>query len=724
MIGLTSLLMTVLTLPVAEEDTIRTERLEEVVVTSNSARQRIQNVQTGAEVIQIEDLTSAPQLFGQADIMRSIQLLPGVKAESDASSSFQVRGGTSAQNQVLFDLAPVYNSGHLAGLFSAFNEDALASATLYKGLLPAQYGGASSAVLDITGRTGNRGGWHGGASVGLLSAKGTLEGPIAKDKASLLVTARRTYMDLLLKASKDFKDNTLYFYDVNVKLDWTINAKNQMYLTFFTSHDRTSVDKMADIRWGNLTANLKWLHHFKGDSYAQTTAYLSNYETDNGVDFLRMNLWYKGHIRQMSLRQDFSIHIPSTGDRSLLPLTIRAGLQTSLWNVKSAEWQVLNKYDKEQRRAWENTAWVNGTFDLRSDLQASVGLRVNAFMPLGGSLYYDIERNGDIGWYYNYGKNQIVKTHLTLEPRASISWQPTPQTSIKLGYARTSQNLHALRNQSTSTPFDRYTMSSNIVKPETADQWSGGFYLMTPRQDYDFSIEGYYRQIRDVLDYKDGKSFSSEIEIERLVLAGEGKSYGVELCARKNSGRLTGWIGYTLSWSKTRIDGINGGQWYDANNDRRHDINIVGMYRLNDRWTFNAAWVFNSGQAFTAPSGKYQVIDNWIYYYAERNGYRAPDYHHLDVSAVYKRGTRKEERGRRNEERGTRNEEGGMRNEERGKRGRRRVETEWVFGIYNIYNRYNPYLINFEDSENGARTKAKQYSLFGIVPSVAFNVRF
>ena len=678
----------------AEEDSIRTERLEEVVVTSNSARQRIQNVQTGAEVIQLEDLASAPQLFGQTDIMRSIQLLPGVKAESDASSSFQVRGGTSAQNQVLFDLAPVYNSGHLAGLFSAFNEDALASATLYKGLLPAQYGGASSAVLDITGKTGNRSGWHGGVSVGLLAAKGTIEGPIAKDKASLLVTARRTYMDLLLKASKDFRDNTLYFYDFNVKLDWTPDRRNQFFLTFFTSHDRTAVDKMADIRWSNLTADLKWLHHFNGDAYAQTTAFLSNYLTDNGVDFLRMNLWYKGHIRQISLRQDFSFNL------SPFNLNLRAGLQTSLYNVKSAEWQVLSKYDKEQRRAWENTGWVNGTFNLRPDLQASVGLRVNAFSPLGGSLYYDIEDNGEIGWYYNYGENEIVKTHLTLEPRASISWQSTSQTSVKIGYARTSQNLHALRNQSTSTPFDRYTMSSNIVKPETADQWSGGLYLMTPQQDYDFSIEGYYRQIRDVLDYKDGKSFSSEIEIERLILAGEGKSYGVELCARKNSGRLTGWIGYTLSWSKTRIDGINGGQWYDANNDRRHDINIVGMYKLNNRWTINAAWVFNSGQAFTAPSGKYQVIDNWIYYYAERNGYRAPDYHRLDVSAVLKCGKRKEGRGKR------------------------RVESEWVFGIYNLYNRYNPFLINFEDSDNGARTKAKQYSLFGIVPSVAFNIQF
>ena len=669
----------------SEEDTLRTERLDEVVVTSVSARLRLQNVQTGAEVLQLEDLTSVPQLFGEADIMRSIQLLPGVKAESDASSSFQVRGGTSAQNQVLFDLAPVYNVGHLAGLFSAFNDDALASATLYKGLLPAQYGGASSAVLDITGKTGNKDGWHGGASVGLLSAKGTIEGPLVKDKLSVLVTARRTYMDMFLKASKDFRNNTLYFYDVNAKLDWSIDKRNQLFLTFFTSHDRTSIDKMTDIRWNNMTGSLRWLHRFGGDSHAQTTAYLSNYLTDNGVDFLNFNLWYKGHIRQMSLRQDFHIALSSH--------QLKTGVQTSLYNVKSAEWQVLNKYGNEQRRAWENTAWVNGTFRLGDNLQASIGLRLNAFSPLGGSLYYDIEDNGEIGWYYNYGENEVVKTHLTLEPRASISWQPTALTSVKLGYARTSQNLHALRNQSTSTPFDRYAISSNIVEPEIADQWSGGIYVMTAEQDYDLSLEAYYRKIQNVLDYRDGKSFSSEIEIERLTLAGEGKSYGVEFCLRKNSGSLTGWLGYTLSWSKTRIDGINGSQWYDANNDRRHDINIVGIYKLNKRWTFNAAWVFNSGQAFTAPSGKYQIIDNWTYYYAERNGYRAPDYHRLDVSAVWSKRYARHTR-------------------------------QWVFGIYNIYNRYNPYLINFEDSADGARTKAKQYSLFGIVPSVAFNIMF
>lgn len=681
-----NLLLSALSLTtIAEEDSIRTERLDEVVVTSNSARQRIKNVQTGAEVIQIENLTSAPQLFGENDIMRSIQLLPGVKSESDASSGFQVRGGTSAQNQVLFDNAPVYNVGHLAGLFSAFNDDALASATLYKGLLPAQYGGASSAVLDVTGRSGSKTGWHGGATIGLLSAKGTIEGPIIKDKMSFLVTARRTYMDMFLKLSKDFKDNTLYFYDINAKLDWMIDQRNQLFLTFFTGYDRTAVEDMADIRWGNLTTSLKWLHRFNGESNSQTTLLYSDYHTNNGVDFAGFHLWYKGHIRQASFRQDFHIEL---GKHQL-----KAGFQSSLLNVKSAEWEIVTKYDKEERRAWENAVWVNGTLNFTEALTASLGLRLGTFSPLGGSLYYDIEPDGSIGWYYNYKDNEIVKTYVTLEPRASISYQLSELTSVKLGYARTSQNIHALRNQSTSTPFDRYTISSNIIRPEVANQVSAGFYMMTPKQDYDFSAEVYYRKTDDVIDYRDGKSFGSEIEIERLVLPGEGKSYGVELCARKNMGPLTGWLAYTLSWSKTRIEGINGGNWYDANNDRRHDINIVGMYRLNDRWSFNAAWVFNSGQAFTAPSGKYQLIDNWIYYYAERNGYRAPDYHHLDISAVL---TKKHAR----------------------------TTHQWIFSIYNLYNRYNPYLINFEDSQDGARTRAVQYSLFGIVPSVAFNIKF
>ncbi len=672
--------------PAMEEDTIRTQNLDEVVVTSNGANQRVQSVQAGAEQLQLKELTAAPSLFGENDIMRSLQLLPGIKAESDASSSFQVRGGTAAQNLVLYDNAPIYNVGHLAGLFSTFNDDALGSATLYKGLLPAQYGGASSAVLDITGRTGDKQSLHGGASIGLLSAKALLEGPIVKNKASFLITARRSYLDTFMKLVKKYRNNTLFFYDVNAKADWNIGKRDQLFLTFFTGYDRIALEDMIDIRWHNLAASLKWLHHINSaGSYAQTTLLHSDYRTDNGIDMFGSSIWFDAHIRQESLRHDLHLELGRH--------QIDAGLQSSLMNVKSAEWKIVNNHEKEQRRAWENALWLNGIFSLTKNLTASAGLRLSAFSPLGGSLYYDIEDNGEIGWYYSYGSNQIVKTHINIEPRASLNYKLSDDTSLKLAYARTSQNIHALRNQNTSTPFDRYTISSNIVKPEIADQVSIGVFMMTPSQDYDFSLEAYYRKVDNVLDYRDGKSFSSEIEIERLILPGEGKGYGVEMSARKNTGRLTGWLAYTLSWSKTRIDGVNGGRWYDANNDRRHDISIAAIYRLNKRWTLNAAWLFNTGQAFTAPSGKYQIEDNWVYYYAERNGYRAPDYHRLDISAVWKKRYRK-------------------------------TTHQWAFSIYNLYNHYNPYLINFEDSENGARTRAKQYSLFGIVPSATFSIDF
>jgi hypothetical protein len=305
----TILLSALFSLPTAPADTLRQEQLDEVVVKSNSARQRLRQIQTGAEQVQIKDLTASPQLFGEQDIMRSMQLLTGVKSESDASSSFQVRGGTSAQNQILVDIAPVYNVGHLGGLFSAFNSDALVSATLYKGLLPAQYGGASSAVLDIIGKTGNKSELHGGASIGLLAAKGTLEGPIVKDKASFLVTARRSYMDMFLKLSPDFKGNTLYFYDINAKADWTINDRNQLFLSFFTGNDRTALEDMVDIRWNNLSTSLKWLHHFGGNTYSQSTAYYSGYQTDNGIDFLGVNICFLGHIRQLGFRQDFHVDL-------------------------------------------------------------------------------------------------------------------------------------------------------------------------------------------------------------------------------------------------------------------------------------------------------------------------------------------------------------------------------------------------------------------------------
>ena len=686
---LSILLIALLPMAAAAQDTttVKGQQLQEVIVNANNAQRRIGAVQIGAEQVQIKELASTPALFGEVDVMRSLQLLPGVKAESDGSSSFQVRGGTAAQNTILYDEAPVYNVGHLAGLFSAFNDNALATATLYKGLVPAQYGGASSAVFDITSRAGRTDRWGGNVSIGLLSAKGSIEGPVVKDKLGLLFNVRRSYADLFLKLTDEYRDNSLYFFDTNLKLDYKMNERNRLYLSLFASHDKTALTDMVDMQWTNLVGSLSWVHQFRGESNSQTTLFATSYDTDNGISILGMNISYLGHIRHAGLRQNFRWVMRKH--------ELNLGLQSMLTDVKSAEWTRMSNHEKEQRKAWDNSAWLNWQYSPVRQLTLSGGVRLSAFSALGGPYYYDIDERGNITWLYKRTKNLPVKTHVTLEPRLSMVVMPTSQWSIKAGYSRTTQNIHALRNQNTTTPFDRYTISTNLVKPEIADQVSLGVFYMTPRQDYDFSLEGYYRHVDNVLDYRDGISFASAIEIERLVLAGEGRGYGAEFCARKNTGRLTGWLSYTLSWSQTRIDGISQGQWYDANNDRRHDINIVATYKLSNTWTLNAAWVFNSGQAFTAPSAKYQVIDNFVYYYAERNGYRAPDYHRLDVSATW---SKKLKSGR--------------------------LTREWNFGIYNLYNRYNPYLIRFEDSQYGRGTRAKQYSLFGIVPSVSFNLKW
>lgn len=667
---------------------VREQNLDEVVVSAQTARRRLGNVQIGAEQLQMKELTSTPAFFGERDIMRSVQLIAGVKSESDASSGFQVRGGSATQNAILYDGAPVYSVGHLAGLFSAFNDEALASATLYKGLVPAQYGEAASAVLNIVGRAGDKTGWHGGASVGLLSAKFRVEGPIVDDKVSVLVTGRRSYADVLLKLAPDYKDNTLYFYDVNAKADWQPDARNQVQLSIFASNDKVAVKKLASMQWDNLATSLDWTRHLSADAHLQSSLIFSNYTTNMGISLLGWDEEMKGHIRQGGLRENLNLQ-PFSG------CELDLGAQSMLISVKSAEWQDMTDHQKEQRGAWENNLWANGSLQLTPQWQVQAGLRLTAFSSLGGPYYYEIGDNGNIDWLYKTRSGRIVYTRAQLEPRFSLVFQPREHLSLKAGYSRMAQNLHAVREQNSSAMFDRYTLSSNVIKPQLSNQLSLGAFWMTPSQDYDLSLEAYYRHIDNVPDYRDGVSFGTYIEMERLVLQGQGRSYGAELSVRKNTGRLTGWLAYTLSWSENKIEGINGGRWYTAGNDRRHDVDLVALYQLTSHWTLSGVWVYNTGQAFTAPSGKYELIDNYIYYYAERNGYRAPAYHRLDVSATW---TKKLSDGR--------------------------TTREWTFGIYNLYNRYNPYIINFEDSSLGARTKAVGWSLFGIVPSVSLSLKW
>ena len=672
----------------AQRDVIsRVDTLQEVTVTSRSALKRINEVQIGVEKVEIATLARVPALFGEKDIIKSIQLLPGVKSESDGSGGYQVRGGTSAQNLILLDGATVYNAGHLMGLFSTFNDEALANASLYKGLVPAQLGGGTSSVFDIDTRSGDMQRYHFSGTVGLLSAKVMAEGPIQSDNSSFLFAGRRSYLDIFLKSSKDYKDNTMNFYDANLRLNFRLSPQDMLSLTFFRGRDNMGIDDLMDMSWGNTTAAANWLHTFGDPLYANTQLTYSDFSDDVGIDLMNIHYTMAGYIRHLTLNHR-QVWTPTKRHR------VNYGLETTYLQLKSAEWDIDFLHQREKRNAWMNSLWVNEEWKLNDHLDLSAGARLHLFTVLGGSPYYQVDAKGNIVETLTPGSGEFVKTYADVEPRVSLKWAISQQHSVKIGYSRTSQDIHAIRGSSASMPFDRYTMTSNIVSPEQADQVAAGWTAITRDGAYDFSLEGYYKDIRNVYDYRDGKSFHSEIEIERLILGGKGRAYGLELAAHKNEGRLTGWLSYTLSWVENKIEGINGGEWYTAPNDRRHDLAVVGMYQLNDRWEFSAAWRYNTGQALTAPSAKFEVDGHTYYYYAERNGYRAPAYHRLDLSATYSRQVG-------------------------------RTTQQWAFGLYNAYNRYNPYVITFEnDDTKPSGTKTVQTSLFGIIPSVSFTIKF
>jgi outer membrane receptor protein involved in Fe transport len=580
----------------------------------------------------------------------------------------------------------VYNAGHLMGLFSSFNDDALMNGSLYKGMVPAQLGGGSSSVFDISTRSGDVNNYHYGASVGLLSAKVMAEGPIQKDKSSFLVAGRRSYLDLFLGLSDEYKNNTLHFYDTNVRLNFHLSPKDMLALSFFHGRDNMAIEDMMMMEWSNTAATANWLHTFSDTRYVNTKLAYSIYQCDMGMDMLSSYYKMKGYIRHATLRHQ---QVWAPGQHRF-----NYGLEGTFLQLQSAEWDIVELHERERRNALMGAAWIGDEWRVGKQLELSAGVRLHLFSVLGGAPYYLIDKDGNITETLNTASGHIVKTYTNVEPRLSAKLKLSQLHSLKLGYSRTSQDIHAISNSSMSMPFDRYTMTSNIVAPEQADQIALGWAGITKNGEYDFSAEAYYKNIRNVYDYRDGKLFYSEIEIERLILGGKGRAYGLELCAHKNKGLLTGWVSYTLSWSDNKIEGINGGKWYTASNDRRHDLSVVGMYKLSNTWEVAATWHYNTGQALTAPSGKYDMSGSTFYYYHERNGYRAPACHRLDISATYTK-----------------------------KHGR--ATHIWSFGIYNAYNHYNPYVIQFlNDDDKPSGTKVEQTSLFGIIPSVSFTIKY
>lgn len=663
------------------EDSIEGQQLNEVVVTGNSAQQRLRSTRLGAETLELAKLRLATSFGGENDIIKSITLLPGVHGEGDGGGGFEVRGGNASQNLVLLDGISLYNPAHVMGILSTFNDNAIGGATLYKGPLPAMYGNASSSVLETTLAAGDMQRFHASGTVGILAAKIQAEGPIVRDRLSFAVTARRSYADAFLKMIPKYRSTVMNFYDVTAKLRYRPSEAHILDVSFFKSRDNMAVGDIMGLYWGNLGASVNWTARCGDRLTFTTTGSLTHFDPEMEMDIMDVNQTMWTYIRNYSLNE--RIRYTLNEHHSL-----EFGLRSELLRVKSAEWEYISVSEKEIRSLWENSAWIDYNGSLSERFDVNVGVRMDISSVMTGRRFHAFATLGDIPAQFD------GKTYIDVEPRVNLKYSLTPLHNIKIGVGTATQNLHAVRASTTSFPFDRYALTSAQVKPERSTQYSAGYNGMTPSGDFDWSAEGYYRNIDNVYDYKDGRSSFSSIVLESIILGGKGRSYGAEMMLRKNTGRLTGWMSYTLSRTETRIPGINDGRWYNASNDRRHDFSVTAIYHLTDRWDISGSWLYSSGQPVTAPDLKYEVGGETCYYYSRRNGYKTPPVHRLDLSATYTRKGRK-------------------------------FTYQWAFGVYNAYCRYNPYVIYFEDDPSKpSGTRAVQMSLYGLIPSVSYTLKF
>lgn len=657
------------------------EALQEVVVTGQSARQRIADIRLGAEHLELSKLAVVPALFGENDIIKSITLMPGVHGEGEGAGGFEVRGGTAAQNLVLLDGITLYNPSHVMGIFSTFNDDALGRATLYKGPIPASYGGATASVLDTSLAPGDTDSYHASATIGLLAAKLAAEGPIVRDRLSFAVTARRSYVDMFLKMIPQYSHTMMNFYDVTARLRYQSGHGDYVDVSFLASRDNMGISDFMQMRWGNLGTSVNWLVARGGAWRFATTASFTDFTADMGMSIMRTDQSLTEYVRSFSINEKALCSLAENQ-------TLELGLRSELLRVKSGEFDINAVKEKEIRSGWQNALWGSYEATFRDRFSLSAGVRLALFSALSGERFHSFSSMATAAPDFS------SRTYFSVEPRVSFKYDITQCHNLKIGVGATSQNLHAIRANTTSFPFDRYAITSATTKPEKALQYGLGYAGMTADGAYDWSVEGYWKSLDNVYDFKDGRTMFSDIDLESLILGGKGRSYGVELMARKNSGRLTGWVSYSLSKTQSRIPGINDGQWYDASNDRRHDLAVVAIFRLTDKWNLSGSWTFSSGQPITAPDVKYELDGVTCYYYSSRNGYRTPASHRLDLSATYTR------QGRR-------------------------FTTQWAFGVYNAYCHYSPFVVYFEDdSTKPSGTRAVQQSLYGLVPSVSYTLKF
>ncbi|RMZ60736.1 TonB-dependent receptor [Chryseobacterium nematophagum] len=677
-------------IPLAQENE-RTAKIEEIVISKIKKDKNLTSAQMGTETLSIKSIEKLPVLFGEKDIMKTMQLLPGIKNNGEGKSGFSVRGGAADQNLILLDEAPVYNASHLLGFFSTFNSDALKDASIIKGNSPAQYGGRLSSVMDIKMKDGNNKDYNLNGGIGLISSRLSVEGPIQKEKSSFIVSGRRTYADLFLKGTKDYKDNTLYFYDLNLKANYQINENNRLYLSGYFGRDVLGLGNTFSSDWGNTTTTLRWNSIINSKLFSNTSLIYSNYNYKISLNSNNNTLGLDSKIEDWNLKQDFSWF---AGNRH----SVRFGLQSIYHTItpSKASGTSVSSFSRNSRYSWENALYLNDDFKATNKLTVNYGLRLSSFSILGGDTY-NIYENGILTESKVLKKGDFGKTYVNLEPRITANYRLNEVSSIKGGYSRNTQNLHLLSNSGSGNPTDQWIGSSYTVKPEIADQISFGYSRNFRNNNYEFNAEVYYKSMKNQIDFKNGAqiTFDTAADVESELLFGKGRAYGLELIAKKKSGKLTGWISYTLSKTERKIDGINNNEWYNARVDKTHDLSIVATYDLNEKWSFSGLFLYSTGNAVTFPTGKYELNGQTVFQYSSRNADRMPAYHRMDLNATYVPNSTKRFRG------------------------------SWSFGIYNIYGRENAYTINFEDNPNNpGTTRAVQTSLFRWVPNITYNFKF
>jgi len=676
-----------------EEESIA---LKEITITGEKNNNNVVQSELISK-INVREIQNIPVILGEKDIMKTIQLLPGVTPAGEGNAGFYVRGGGVDQNLILLDEAPVYNPSHLLGFFSTFNSDAIKDITLYKGGFPAEYGGRLSSVVDIKMSEGNNKQFHLSGGIGIIASRLEIEGPLFKSKGSFMIAARRTYADLFLRllprhgADSTASKSTLYFYDLNIKANYQLSSKDKLYFSCYLGRDNFNLGGALGLNWGNVTATTRWNHIINDKIFSNTSLIFNKYSYNFNVAVGNLTMKVLSEIKDWNLKEDLHYYLNSNN-------TIKFGFN-SIYHTfvpsKVDSSAFLRVRSMDNRYALENALYISNEQTITPHIKATYGLRYSLFSSIGPGTIYTYNQVADVVDSVTYRKGKIFNTYGGFEPRLLVNFIINDSSSIKISYARTRQYIHLLSNTTSTTPFDLWVPSNINILPEIANQYTLGYFRNFSNNMYETSVELYFKTFQNQIDYRNGANLILNNKVESQLVFGKGWSYGAEFLIRKKYGKLTGWISYTLSKTKRQFPDINNGNVFLAKQDRPNNLAIVGMYELNPKITFSATWIFYSGNVVTFPSGRYLVDGNIVPYYTERNGYRMPDYHRLDIGLTWQ------------------------------KKKSEKFESNWSFSIYNVYGRSNAYAINFqEDPNNPAKMQAVQLSLFRFVPAISYNFKF